>query len=75
MSTNSSQVIRVLLVEDEDFDVARVKKTVSLSTTRIQVEDVVSNGKSTLDKIRDKPDFYDVVILDYQISGGFAEKS
>ena len=70
MSTNNNQVIRVLLVEDEDFDVARVKKTVSLSTTRIQVEEVVSNGKSALDKIRDKPDFYDVVILDYQISGG-----
>jgi DNA-binding NtrC family response regulator len=70
MSANSSSVIRVLLVEDEDFDVARVKKTVSLSTTRIQVEDVVSNGKSALDKIRDNPDFYDVVILDYQISGG-----
>jgi two-component system, NtrC family, response regulator AtoC len=70
MSTNSTQIIRVLLVEDEDFDVARVKKTVSLSTTRIQVEDVVSNGKSALDKIRDNPDFYDVVILDYQISGG-----
>ena len=70
MSTNTTQSIRVLLVEDEDFDVARVKKTVSLSTTRIQVEDVVSNGKSALDKIRDNPDFYDVVILDYQISGG-----
>lgn len=70
MSSNNTQVIRVLLVEDEDFDVARVKKTVSLSTTRIQVEDVVSNGKSALDKIRDKQDFYDVVILDYQISGG-----
>lgn len=70
MSTNINQIIRVLLVEDEDFDVARVKKTVSLSTTRIQVEDVVSNGKSALDKIRDSPDLYDVVILDYQISGG-----
>ena len=70
MSTNSPQAIRVLLVEDEDFDVARVKKTVSLSTTRIQVESVVSNGKSALDKIRESPDFYDVVILDYQISGG-----
>jgi len=70
MTINSTQIIRVLLVEDEDFDVARVKKTVSLSTTRIQVEDVVSNGKSALDKIRDNPDFYDVVILDYQISGG-----
>jgi len=70
MSTNANQIIKVLLVEDEDFDVARVKKTVSLSTTRIQVEDVVSNGKSALDKIRDNPDVYDVVILDYQISGG-----
>ena len=70
MSGNSSQAIRVLLVEDEDFDVARVKKTVSLSSTRIQVEEVVSNGKSALEKIQNNPDFYDVVILDYQISGG-----
>ena len=70
MSSNNTQVIRVLLVEDEDFDVARVRKTVSLSTTRILVEDVVSNGKSALDRIREHPDFYDVVILDYQISGG-----
>ncbi len=70
MSNNHSPVIKVLLVEDEDFDVARVKKTVSLSSTRIQIEDVVSNGKSALDRIEHNPDFYDVVILDYQISGG-----
>jgi DNA-binding NtrC family response regulator len=70
MSNNHSPVIKVLLVEDEDFDVARVKKTVSLSATRIHIEDVVSNGKSALDRIHHNPDFYDVVILDYQISGG-----
>jgi DNA-binding NtrC family response regulator len=70
MSNSNSPIIRVLLVEDEDFDVARVKKTVSLSTTRIQIEDVISNGKAALDKICGNPDFYDVVILDYQISGG-----
>ncbi len=70
MSNDHSPVIKVLLVEDEDFDVVRVKKTVSLSATRIHIEDVVSNGKSALDRIQHNPDFYDVVILDYQISGG-----
>ncbi len=63
-------VIRVLLVEDEDFDVSRVKSTISLSTTKIQVEGVVSNGKAALEYLQRNPDHYDVVILDYQISGG-----
>jgi DNA-binding NtrC family response regulator len=66
----SSNVIRVLLVEDEDFDVSRVKSTVSLSSTKIQVEAVVSNGRAALEHIQSDPDHYDVVILDYQISGG-----
>ncbi len=66
----NANVIRVLLVEDEDFDVSRVKSTVSLSSTKIQVEGVVSNGRAALEYIQRNPDHYDVVILDYQISGG-----
>jgi len=49
-------VIRVLLVEDEDFDVARVKSTISLSTTKIQVDGVVSNGKAALEYLQRSPD-------------------
>lgn len=65
-----ANIIKVMLVDDEDFDVARVKNTISLSSTKIEVEIVVSNGKAALDAIRQNPDNFDVVILDYQISGG-----
>ena len=67
---NGNGSIHVLLVEDEDFDVSRVKNTVNLSATRIEVDHVVSNGKSALEKIQENRDLFDVVILDYQISGG-----
>lgn len=66
----NTNVIRVLLVDDEDFDVARVKNTISLSSTKIQIESVVSNGRAAMEHIQQHPDLYDVVILNYQISGG-----
>ncbi len=68
MSTNNS--ISILLVEDEDFDVSRVRNTIRLFASRIQITDVVSNGRAALELIKAKSDRYDVVILDYQISGG-----
>lgn len=67
---NIKTVIKLLLIEDEDFDVARVKSTVSVFSNRISVDDVVSNGKAALKLLQKNPDLYDVVILDYQISGG-----
>lgn len=63
-------IINILLIEDEEFDVTRVKRTVSFYETRIKILDVVSNGRAALELIKDNPDKYDVVILDYQISGG-----
>jgi DNA-binding NtrC family response regulator len=62
--------INILLVEDEDFDVKRIKNTISYYDTRIKVLDTVSNGRAALDLVSNNPDKYDVVILDYQISGG-----
>ncbi len=62
--------IQLLLVEDEDFDVARVKNTIKLLASRIQIAGIASNGIAALALIRAKPDKYDVVILDFQISGG-----
>jgi DNA-binding NtrC family response regulator len=67
---NTPCPIQILLVEDEDFDVARVKNTVKFFASRIRIADVVSNGKAALEHIKNKPDKYDVVILDFQISGG-----
>ncbi len=67
---SSANIIKVLLVDDEEFDVSRVKNTVRLSSTKIQIESVFSNGRAALEQIQQNTDLFDVVILDYQISGG-----
>ena len=67
---STSNVISILLIEDEDFDVQRVKNTVNYYASKMTIEDVVSNGRAALDLLHAKPDQYDVVILDFQISGG-----
>jgi DNA-binding NtrC family response regulator len=66
----NTNIIKVMVVDDEDFDVSRVKNTVNLSSTKIQIESVLSNGRAALEELQQKPDNYDVIILDYQISGG-----
>ncbi len=67
---SSNTHINILLIEDEDFDVNRIKKTISYYDARIKVLDTVSNGMAALELVEKDPDKYDVVILDYQISGG-----
>ncbi len=67
---SKSDLINILLVEDEDFDVQRVKNTINYYDTRIKIIDTVSNGLAAIDLIKSNIDKYDVVIMDYQISGG-----
>lgn len=62
--------INILLVEDEEFDVKRVRKTLQYYENQLNIELVVSNGRAAIEAIRAYPDKFDVVILDYQISGG-----
>jgi DNA-binding NtrC family response regulator len=63
-------VIKVLLVEDEEFDVIRVKKTIEPFADKINITDVVSDGNDAIHLIEQKPSFYDVVIMDFNLSGG-----
>jgi DNA-binding NtrC family response regulator len=62
--------INNLLVEDEEFDVKRVRNTLNYYEDQLNIDLVVSNGKAAIEAIREFPDRFDVVILDYQISGG-----
>lgn len=64
------RTVRVLLIEDEEFDVRRVKNTLAPFKDDIQIVDVVSDGISALELLRSDPDFCDVIIMDYQIAGG-----
>lgn len=61
--------IRILLIEDEDYDVRRVRNTLEPFKEKLIITDVVSDGLSALERIRNGA-AYDVVIMDFQISGG-----
>ncbi|MEW6060979.1 MAG: sigma-54 dependent transcriptional regulator [Bacteroidota bacterium] len=62
--------IQVLLIEDEEFDVRRVKNTIKPFLQRINIAHVVSNGRVALEALAAKNNFFDVVIMDFQIAGG-----
>lgn len=66
----TENVINILLVEDEEFDVIRVKKTIEPFADRIIITDVVSDGNDAIDLIKSKPSFFDVIIMDFNLSGG-----
>lgn len=64
------ELIQVLLIEDEEYDVRRIRNTIKPFSTSIQLRDVVSNGIAALDMLRTNRGIYDVVIMDFQIAGG-----
>ena len=61
--------IKVLLIEDEVYDVRRIKKTIDPFRERIHIREIVSTGDDALKAVAERGPF-DVAILDYQISGG-----
>ncbi len=62
--------VNILLIEDEDFDVRRVVKTVEPFSDKLKIVKYVSDGKAALDYLESEKGTIDVVIMDYQISGG-----
>jgi DNA-binding NtrC family response regulator len=64
------ETINILLIEDEAFDVRRVRNTLRPFEDRLRVVDVVSDGKQALERIEKDGGKLDVVIMDFQISGG-----
>ncbi len=66
----SGKQINVLLIEDEEFDVRRVKKTIEPFSEQIKICEIVSNGKAAVEYIENNKGKIHVVIMDYQIAGG-----
>ncbi|MBI9071753.1 MAG: sigma-54-dependent Fis family transcriptional regulator [Melioribacteraceae bacterium] len=62
--------VRIMLIEDEDYDVQRVKKTIEPFKGKIQLVSAIPSGNEALELLHENPQSYDVVIMDYQISGG-----
>ncbi|HDR05704.1 MAG TPA: sigma-54-dependent Fis family transcriptional regulator [Candidatus Marinimicrobia bacterium] len=69
---SEERIINVLLIEDEVFDVQRVKNTVK-QAPYIHILHVVPNGNESLDILKKCP--IDVVIMDFQIAGGLQGES
>ncbi|MBN2601935.1 MAG: sigma-54-dependent Fis family transcriptional regulator [Candidatus Marinimicrobia bacterium] len=61
--------IRILVIEDEEFDVRRILNTVK-PFEKIEISEIVSSGAEALNLLNARRDFYDVVIMDFQIAGG-----
>ncbi len=67
-----NQEIRILLIEDEDYDVKRVERTLSPFKEYIKIRGVAADGKTALQMLQENHSQFDVVIMDYQLAGGIA---
>ncbi len=65
----NKNTIKVLVIEDEEFDVRRIRNTVK-PYEKINISDVVSSGADALKLLSNNKNTYDVVIMDFQIAGG-----
>ena len=66
----TSDVIKILVIEDEEFDIRRIRNTLHPYRENLVIVDEVGNGKAALDLIRENRNGYDIVIMDFQIVGG-----
>ena len=65
-----NSTIQVLLIEDEEYDVVRVMNTLKPFSDKINVAHIVSDGNAALDLIKNNRSAYDVVVMDFHLTGG-----
>ncbi len=63
-------IIHILLIEDEAYDVRRVSNTLQPLKEKLHIDHVVADGLSALEYLKKNSQSIDVVIMDFQISGG-----
>ncbi len=64
------EIINLLLIEDEEYDVIRIKNTIKPFEDRIKIREVVSDGNDAIELIKERGGSYDVAIMDLNLSGG-----
>ncbi|MFA3782215.1 sigma-54 dependent transcriptional regulator [Melioribacteraceae bacterium 4301-Me] len=62
--------INIILIEDDEYDVRRVQNTIKPFADKINIAEVVSDGKLAIEFLTQDEGAYDIVIMDYQIAGG-----
>ena len=64
----STDKIKILVIEDEEYDVRRIKNTIKPFNEKIEIQDVFSEGSGAINFLENHK--VDVVIMDFQIHGG-----
>lgn len=64
-----NESINLLIIEDESYDVNRIKRTLEPFSNRLIIKSIVADGQSAIDLLTADREGYDVVIMDYQIVG------
>lgn len=70
-----NNIVKILLIEDEEYDVMRVKRTLGPFKDRLIIKKIESDGQSALDYLSANKNQIDVVIMDFQIVGGITGES
>lgn len=68
----TGKTINILLIEDEAYDVRRIRNTLKPFAERLVIRDVTSDGHSALELLQNHKNRYDVVIMDFQIAGSLS---
>jgi DNA-binding NtrC family response regulator len=63
------KLINLLIIEDESYDVNRIKRTLAPFSDRLVIKEAVADGQSAINLLTDKKEEFDVIIMDYQIVG------
>jgi len=66
---NINSRVKILLIEDEEFDVKRVGNTLAPFSEKLKIVSSVTSGVEAIHLLKENPSGYDVIIMDYQISG------
>jgi len=64
-----NEPINLLVIEDETYDVNRIKRTLAPFSNQVIIKKIVADGQSALALLSEHEGAYDVVIMDYQIVG------
>ncbi|UCF64127.1 MAG: sigma-54-dependent Fis family transcriptional regulator [bacterium] len=71
----SDRKVNILLIEDEDYDVRRIKNTLKPFQDYLILKKIVSTGEAALEALREERGKFDVVIMDFQIVGSLSGES
>lgn len=64
-----NRIINILLIEDEEYDVRRIRNTLKPFKQHLILRDITSDGHTAVKLLQQNPKDYDVVIMDFQIAG------